>query len=241
MGVDFKTWHPLFGSALLAAGLVWLFQAPVETQRALAAENGPVELALALFYLAAMALAAYGAVQTSGALRWYLVLWMLLCLAFFGEETSWFQHMLHYETPSWMTEKNAQGEFNLHNLEIFQGGQLVGAEFRWRSLLRAQNLFNLGFVAYFFGLPLLASGAAGRRLLPRLKIPYPGKRLVAFAFLPLAVSAALTLLAGTQETKATVAETREMICALVILTFVALASRPAASSASAHALTNQER
>ena len=225
MEVDFRTWRPLLGSAVLAAGLVWLFQAPVEIQRALAAENRPIELATAVFFLAAMAVAAYAAAQASGALRWYLALWALLCLAFFGEETSWLQHMLHYETPSWMAGGNVRGEFNLHNLAIFHGGELVGADFHWRSLLKAQHLFNLGFLAYFFGLPLLALGEASRSLLLRLQIPYPGKILAACALLPLAVSAVLTLLAPTHETKVTVAETREMVCALVILTFLLLAVR----------------
>ena len=78
------------------------------------------------------------------------------------------------------------------------------------------------------GLPLLARSAKGHQLLRRVQIPYPGKRLATFAFLPLAVSAALTLLAATHETKVTVAETREMICALVILTFLVLAARAVA-------------
>jgi hypothetical protein len=228
MEVDFRTWRPLLGSAVLAGCLIWLFQTPVETQRALAAENRPVELASALFFLVGMTAAAYGAVQAHGAYRRYLAVWALLCLAFFGEETSWLQHLLHYETPSWMAQANVRGELNLHNLEVFHGGELVGAEFHWRSLLKAQHLFNLGFVAYLFGLPLLARSAKGDQLLRRVQIPYPGKRLATFAFLPLAVSAVLTLLAATHETKVTVAETREMICALVILTFLVLAARAVA-------------
>jgi hypothetical protein len=241
MEIDFRTWRPLLGAALLAAILLWLFHAPVETQRALAAENRPVELASALFFLAGIVVAAFGAVRASGALRWYLALWALLCLVFFGEETSWLQHVLHYQTPPWMAQQNVRGEFNLHNLEIFHGGELIGAHFDWRSLLKAQHLFNLGFAAYFFGLPLLALGARGRRLLLRLQIPYPGKRLVAFAFLPLAVSAVLTLLAETHETKVTIAETREMVCALVILTFLVLVARAISLPALAHIRASQTR
>ena len=213
----------MFGAALLAACLVWLFNAPVETQRALAAENRPVELASALFLLAGMVMAAYAAVHRDAgrvpadhALRWYLALWAVLCLLFFGEETSWLQHLIGYQTPAFIAEQNVRGELNLHNLRLLHGGELVGAEFHWRSLFKAQHLFNLGFLAYFFGLPLLASSAAGQRLLRRAQIPYPGKRLAAFAFLPLAVSAVLTLLAGTYETKVTIAESRETVCALVI-------------------------
>jgi hypothetical protein len=46
----------------------------------------------------------------------------------------------------------------------------------------------------------------------------------------------LTLLAPTHETKVTVAETREMVCALVILTFLLLAVR-----VPVHARANQAR
>jgi hypothetical protein len=212
---------------LLAIGLMWLFEAPVETQRALAAENRLIELASALFYFGAMVGAAYGATQASGVLRWYLVLWALLCFLFFGEETSWLQHFLHYPTPAWIIQENVQGELNLHNLRSLHGGELLGGDPQWRSLFKVQNLFNLGFIVYFFGLPLLALNAAGWRLLSRLSIPYPGKRLVAFAFIPLAVSAGLTLLAQTHETKATIAESREMICALIILLFVVLTTKAA--------------
>jgi hypothetical protein len=229
MEIDFKTWRPVLGSAVLVGFLIWLFHAPIEIQAALAAENRPVELASALFFFVGMAAAAYSAVRAHGTVRWYLALWALLCLLFFGEETSWLQHLLHYQTPPWIAHENIRGEFNLHNLEVFHGGELIGAEFHWRSLLKAQHLSNLGFVAYLFGLPLLAHSATGRQLLQRVKIPYPGKRLAAFAFLPLGVSAVLTLLAATQATKATVAETREMIFALVILTFLVLAANAVAS------------
>jgi hypothetical protein len=94
-------------------------------------------------------------------------------------------------------------------------------------VFKAQNLFNLGFLAYFFGLPLLALAPPGRRLFSRLLIPYPARRLVAFAFIPLAVSAALTLFAQTHETKVTIAESREMICALIILVFLVLTAKAA--------------
>jgi hypothetical protein len=231
MEVDFRNWRPLFSSAVLASFLIWLFHTPLETKFALAAENRPVELATALFFLAGMAAAANGAVRAHGTLRWYLGLWALLCFVFFGEETSWLQHMLHYETPPWMAHENMRGELNLHNLEVFHGGEVIGAEFHWWSLLKAQHLFNLGFVTYLFGLPLLARSATGHELLRRAKLPYPGKRLAAFAFLPLAVSAVLTSLAATHATKATVAETREMICALVIMIFLMLAASTVASPA----------
>src|SRR5262245_53074251 len=110
MEVDFRSWCPVLGSAVLVAFLRWLFQASIETKIALAAENRPVELATALFFLAGMVAAAYGALRAHGAFRWYLAFWALLCFLFFGEETSWLQHMLHYETPPWLANENVRGE-----------------------------------------------------------------------------------------------------------------------------------
>jgi hypothetical protein len=69
MEVDFRTWRPLLGSAVLVGFLIWLFQTPTETKIALAAENRPVELTTALFFLAGMVAASIGAVRAHGALR----------------------------------------------------------------------------------------------------------------------------------------------------------------------------
>jgi len=44
------------------------------------------------------------------------------CFFFAGEESSWGQHWVGYETPDSIAERNDQGEFNLHNdpfLEMF--------------------------------------------------------------------------------------------------------------------------
>jgi hypothetical protein len=51
--------------------------------------------------------------------RWaqlWLVLWTLACIYFAGEECSWGQWYLEFETPEQLTTLNDQGEFNFHNM-----------------------------------------------------------------------------------------------------------------------------
>lgn len=52
----------------------------------------------------------------------FALMMALGCFFFAGEEASWGQHWIGYETPDVIAERNDQGEFNLHNdpfLEMF--------------------------------------------------------------------------------------------------------------------------
>jgi hypothetical protein len=186
-------------------------------------ENGPIELSTAIFYLAGFGVAALGLARTRGMERAYFAIWALLCMMFFGEETSWLQHQLGYATPETAASWNAQGEFNLHNLNVFQGGELFGArgEVGWTSLLKSQHFFQLGFFAYFLVLPAITLMPRGAALISMLRLPYPGWRLLAAIWLPIGLSIVLTAFAENS-TKPVIAETREMIYALSILAFLFL-------------------
>ncbi len=46
----------------------------------------------------------------------WLVLWAIGSFFFLGEEISWGQHYLGWETPDWLKGMNRQAETNLHNL-----------------------------------------------------------------------------------------------------------------------------
>jgi len=46
----------------------------------------------------------------------WLLLWTLACIYFAGEECSWGQWYLDFETPEKLTGLNDQGEFNFHNM-----------------------------------------------------------------------------------------------------------------------------
>ena len=45
----------------------------------------------------------------------------LICFGFAGEEVSWGQHWLGWESPEYFVENNRQGETNFHNLNIHFG------------------------------------------------------------------------------------------------------------------------
>jgi hypothetical protein len=186
-------------------------------------ENGPIQLATAIFYLTGAGVAAVGLVQTKGIERAYFAVLGLLCLLFFGEETSWLQHQLGYVAPEFVASRNAQGEFNLHNLNVLHGGELFGGQghLGWSTMLKSQHLFQLGFLVYFLALPVATLIRPAAALIAKLRMPYPGWRLVGSIWLTILLSIALTLLSG-DTTKPLIAETRELIYAVSILAFVIL-------------------
>ncbi|MCG8456013.1 MAG: hypothetical protein MI919_07005 [Holophagales bacterium] len=84
----------------------------------------------------------------------YLFLGMLLFVAF-GEELSWGQHLIGYETPEKIKEINAQEEVNLHNLWWVDSYDREGGKKRgWRALLNSNRLFDYFMIFLFWVLPL---------------------------------------------------------------------------------------
>ena len=89
-----------------------------------------------------------------------------LVLLFFvgaGEEISWGQRILGMTTPTALEIHNAQGELNLHNLDVFSG---------W---LNANNLFRAFWIVFGVVLPVAAAvskrmRAAIDRLIPVLPL-----------------------------------------------------------------------
>ena len=45
-----------------------------------------------------------------------------------GEEISWGQRIFHFQEPPQMAEQNVQGEFNIHDLAIFERSQILKAD-----------------------------------------------------------------------------------------------------------------
>jgi len=85
----------------------------------------------------------------------FLFLGMLVLIAFF-EEISWGQRIFQIETPSYLKEINAQGEINLHNLQIFHGINKDGSTKSGLSnMITAERLFNLIWFMAFILLPFL--------------------------------------------------------------------------------------
>lgn len=109
-------WLPLL---LLAAQLVAekLVTGPMHDQ--LLTENGPVETLQFIVLAWAFALAALIVRDLKFKPPLYLSLWALIaalgCLYVGGEEVSWGQHFLNWDTPSYWAALNDQEETNLHN------------------------------------------------------------------------------------------------------------------------------
>lgn len=78
--------------------------------------------------------------------RFGLIFWA--CLLFFGmgEEISWAQRIIGFETPHWFLVHNTQGEFNFHNLRF---GDFKVNRFIFGTVLGVIVVF------YFLVLPIL--------------------------------------------------------------------------------------
>lgn len=109
-------WLPLI---LLAAQLVAekLITGPMHDR--LLTENGPVETLQFLLLVAAFAVAGLTLRDLKFQKPVYLSLWVLAaalgCFYVGGEEVSWGQHFLNWDTPSYWAAINDQEETNLHN------------------------------------------------------------------------------------------------------------------------------
>ena len=106
----------------LAVGLIRPDTRPA-VRRLLTNETGPVELATFASFIVCALLASRLALEArgrDGARSVALV--FALCAAAAGlagmEEISWGQSLFDFPTPEWLNEINAQGETNLHNLDL---------------------------------------------------------------------------------------------------------------------------
>lgn len=85
-----------------------------------ASEIGPVELGTALLLFPAVYFGVSVVRQRArlpGALlpSWYGIV-SVGCFYLAGEELSWGQHLVGWETPQWLAERNDQNETNIHNI-----------------------------------------------------------------------------------------------------------------------------
>ncbi len=90
-----------------------------------------------------------------------------VCLFGAGEEISWGQRVLGIETPASFKERNAQEEFNLHNLTFEWNGETV----KINKLVFGRGL-TVALLTYLFVMgPLYRRHAGFRRFIDRLGIP----------------------------------------------------------------------
>lgn len=133
-----------------------------------ATEDGLIETAQVLLFLAAALTCAWG-LRRGTAVRWaWPILFGSVLLAL--EEIDWGQRILGYSTPDALEVNNRQQSFNVHNL--------AGVH---------ENIRALGIcllLVAFVGLPLLArTSTRGRGLLERLRLPVPHATCVTAAVL----------------------------------------------------------
>jgi hypothetical protein len=134
-------------------------------------EDGPIETLGACFFLTASVLFFASYFQSSGPDRGatsirskknisYLVLALLFFIGF-GEEISWGQRIIGWETPKYLQEINRQQETTLHNIRVFNskvffwGGNHKEERPFLSVILDVQTWFFLFWFTYCLVLPLI--------------------------------------------------------------------------------------
>ena len=199
---------------------LWLPSTTPELVKNFDREGGSVELLSAIFYLVGLLACLYRIVGKVPYHRPYLYLWAILCFLFFGEETSWLQHIIGYGTPDAIREVNVQGEFNLHNL--LEDGSwheaLTSGKLDYKMFLSTTALFRLGFLTYFLLIPVIMRAGLFKGPRRRLKMPLPAVGFI----VSLIATLSLSLLGYyfNPELRMDLTEAREMYYALFIMLYV---------------------
>ena len=205
---------------LLTLGVVPLALAwfgDVDVMAVLTKEDGVVEILSAVFYFLSFLISCIAISRNKP--TFLPILWAVLSFLFLGEETSWFQRVFNYSVPA-IEAVNAQHEFNLHNLTIFQGGALTDSSIEFSTFLKSQNLFRLGFFGYFLVIPsFLYFLPSYKALVTAIGYRQPQPVFTVGLFCIFAFSFMLALF-SSPNVKHILAETREMLYAYFILVYV---------------------
>ena len=109
-------WLPILG--VFAQIIVELF-VPAGMKADFHSESGPHEILQALLTFCAAILALKIMMMPQVRERIWIFLWVMIaflgCVYITGEEISWGQHILKWNTPEYWSEMNDQGETNFHN------------------------------------------------------------------------------------------------------------------------------
>lgn len=184
-------------------------------------EDGIIENLSALFYFFGIIFSILAVIKVRP--KSTAVVWLLLCVLFLGEETSWFQRYFGYSVP-FVEDLNAQKEFNIHNFYLLQGGKIAdpSGDFSIKMLFKSQNLFRIGFLGYFLLLPILFRFTRLRDSMLKLGYRAPPTAFTMAVLVVVLPTFIAAVFAPTPEIKAVIAETREMIYAFFIMTYIAV-------------------
>ena len=173
--------------ATLIATVALAFVAPDYFTLSFAREDGPVEYGTAFFLLfASIVMGRHAASLWSQGRRSAALLTAFYGLMFFmaaGEEISWGQRIVGWESGEFFLENNKQDETNLHNL-------MVGDVHLTKSLFGP--VLTIVILLYLVGLPLVyPKGGRIAALADRMAVPVPWLKHAAIALVASIIIAVL--------------------------------------------------
>lgn len=206
---------------------------PKETFLGLVKEDGPFENAGALMFLTTSVLffmlffsknKFYKAEDreyfSSYFRRTFFLLLGLLFFVLLGEEISWGQRIIGFETPEGIEERNIQDEFNFHNLDIFHlRGEDKVRKTGIKAWFTAKKIFVYVFILYLFIIPLIVKYIEPiKNLAKQFYFPVPKIELgILFILNILLFKACKPLSDGTTGMLRGLAEVEEFNFALILL------------------------
>jgi len=180
------------------------------------AEDGVSEWLTFFSYVVSSGLMAYSVYRLWPEKRWWAMVVLagvgILSFVFAGEEISWGQRYLGYETPEALADENVQFEFNLHNLEIFLQNDKIEFSLLFFSMIAV--------VVFISGLLAMLDTYTGR-FPSGLKIILPPPAVI----FPMVVVFVYAVFSGPlyrqllPDTPSMLQETHELLTALVILIY----------------------
>ncbi len=199
---------------ILIASIILAFGNPTFFWGVFAAEDGPVEYGTALFLLvASIILAAHAVSLWRGGRHGAALLTAVYALIFFmaaGEEVSWGQRIIGWESGEFFQQNNKQEETNLHNL-------MIGDVHLTKSLFGP--VLTVCILLYLVGLPLIyPRGGRIAALADRMAVPVPWLKHAAIA---LAASVIIAVLDVSRKW-----EVYELIFSMLIVSIVLLPQNP---------------
>lgn len=133
---------------LLLTGVTYLFYNYTDPHTAIfyGREDGPFEWGTSILYFLAFILFVLTFLKTKN-----IFILLLSCVMFFGagEELSWGQRIIGFETPSGIKEVNVQKEFNLHNTSLFHAKNINGEKASGLSRLLVMDFLFKVFTGVF--------------------------------------------------------------------------------------------
>jgi hypothetical protein len=183
----------------------------------LVANESFVDLLSATFWLIASLICFYRIKNNSQSNKLLLYFWAIFCFLCAAEELKWGYRIFHYHNY-YLQNINYQHDISLHNLTLTK---------KW--FISPQHLFYLGFFIYFLVMPFLTLSKKIKPIKDKLHYITPSINFMLATWIPILFST-LIIYVFTPRTPLdeyyriifTIAETREMFCAFVVLFYVYL-------------------